>query len=159
MATLTLTQLQAFKASINGDATAAAMVSAGNTGQVADYYNTVPASPTLVWRPVVPVPELNAVVDWSVFAGSATTVAKQNTWFAMTQPGSVDATAVGIRNGFNTVFGAGATLTALTNVGRRNGTRFEVLFSAPTSPASGANVSTQFGVFCSEAEVLAALAT
>ena len=141
---MTTAQLATIKAAINGDPTAAAFENGDSGNQaLATYLNTVPASPTMVWRPVVSAADMAAVIDWSAFA--ALTVAKQNTYFAL-QSGPVDATSVNIRNGFNTVFGAGATLTALTALAQRGASRFEAMFTT-------SNVCSVFGQSISAWEV------
>lgn len=41
---------------------------------------------------------------------------------------TIDATSQNVRDGFNNIFGAGATLTNLTNIAKRTATIFESLF-------------------------------
>jgi hypothetical protein len=79
----------------------------------------------LCGAPQIMVRELNTAIDWSAFA--LLSVAKQNAYMAMTQGGFVDGTAANVRSGFNTVFGAGVTLDALTAIAQRNATRLEAL--------------------------------
>lgn len=137
-------QLATFKAAIVADPNIAAELAALDDAAIAAYYNA-PSSPAVsLWRPNIPVAELNTAVDWSAFAGL--TALKQNTYFAMTQPGFVDATAVNIRNGFGTVFGTSTTLTALTALAQRTATRFEALFTT-------ANVCALFGIVVNAEDV------
>lgn len=112
---------------------------------LAEYLNTVPESPSMIWKPSVSVPEMNSVIDWAAF--SALTVAKQVTYQAMTQGGSVDATSSSVRGGFVTVFGnPSTTLTALTTLAQRAATRAEAIFTT-------GNVCALFGLSVSGSEV------
>ena len=148
MSSLTTAQLSTFKAAINADANLAAFRSTGDAYQIALYYNQ-PSSPVVsIWRPQISIKELNAAVVWSAYA--ALTVANQNAYMAMTQGGYVDATAANIRNGFSSIFGAGATLTALTALASINSTRLEALFTTSA-------VTTVFGVRVTDSDVTAAL--
>jgi hypothetical protein len=122
----TAAQLASLKTAVQGDANLAAARGAGDHGAIAAYYNA--AGSGTIWRPSISVAELNTAIDWAAFA--ALTALKQATYQAMTQGGFVDATSANVRNGFNAVFGAGATLTALTNLAQRVPTRFEALFAA-----------------------------
>lgn len=144
---LTSAQLATLKTAINGDANLTALVASGDAYQIAAYYNQ-PSNPAVsIWRPQIAVKELNAVIDWTAYA--ALTVAKQNAYMAMTQGGVVDATALTIRNGFTSIFGAGTTLTALGTLAARTGSRLEALFSS-------GNVSTVFGMQITDMDVTAA---
>lgn len=144
---LTSAQAATLKAAIKGDANLAAFVASPNARAIADYMNG--ASASFVWRPAVPVSELNAVIDWTNTGFGALTVAKQNTYFAMTQGGVVDASQTSIRSGFGFVFGAGsATVTALTAVAQRPATRFEALFLSNNVAGVDAGGASLFGRAC-----------
>jgi hypothetical protein len=153
MSNLTAAQLQTFKADLNTNPGVATMIANSDWVGVANYYNTVPASPTMLWRPLITVDELNTAIVWSEF--TALTVAKQNAYMALIQ-GAIDATKSNIRNGFTAIFAAGGqTVTNLTAVAKRAGTRFEVLFSAVDGAASTSSV---FGALCDQNDVINALA-
>lgn len=145
---LTTAQKSTLKTAILADGTANAFpnTSDGNFG-CAGYLNTVPVSPTNIWRPDVMPAEINGAIVMSAFV--ALTAVKQNGLLQLTQ-GPVNATIAGIRTAFNDIFGAGATLTALTALAQRPGTRYEVIFSAGGPPA----VSTQYGVTVSGQDVM-----
>jgi hypothetical protein len=115
-----------------------AWLAAGDWVSIAAWYNS--ASALTVWKPSVAVRDLTRNIVGSVF--DALTVGKQNGYLALTQGGVVDATSSNVRAWFQDIFGAGATLTALTAEAQRVATRFEALFSTPASPA---NISTVFG--------------
>ena len=147
---LTATQLAALKAAITGTPALAAFLP-NTPGALADYANAVPTTgATNVWRPSIPVDELKGVIDWSVYAGLS--VALQNTYLAMTVGSAVDATKASIRAGFGTVFGAGATLTALTVLAQRPATRFESLYAVN-------NVTPVFGQLLDVPTILQAMSS
>lgn len=137
---MTPAQLATLKAAIAADATANAFpnTSDGNFACAA-YLNTVPGSPTQLWRPDVTPTEINSTIIYSAYV--ALTAIKQNGLLQLTQGATVNATAASVRQGFSDIFGAGATLTALTALAQRPGTRFEVIFSSGGPPA----VSSMFG--------------
>lgn len=123
---MTPAQLAIFKTAINGDGALATARAAGDHGAIAAYYNA--AGSGTIWRPVITVAELNTAIVWSEFA--ALTVALQQTYLAMTQGGSIDATSANVRGGFTSVFASGTTSrTNLTNLAQRTQTRFEALFT------------------------------
>lgn len=148
---LTAPQMATLKAAILADATANAFPNTqdGNFA-LAAYLNTVPGSPTSLWRPDVAPNEITATITFSAFVGL--TAIRQNGLLLMTQ-GPVDATKATVRTGFQDIFGAGATLTALTALAQRPGTRFEVIFSSVSGAAS---VSTMYGVRADYQDVMAA---
>lgn len=124
---MTPAQLAVFKTALLADVSQTADVAAGNHGKIAGYFNTVPASPVMVWRPGISISELNTAVVWADY--KALTVASQNTYMAMISSASIDATSPSVRAGFQAVFGAGATLTNLTAIAQRPATRLEALFT------------------------------
>lgn len=135
---LTPAQLATFKADILSNQ--AANVAAGDHGAIVEFYNANGTGN--IWRPSIPTRELNNVIDWSAFA--SLTVARQNTYFAMTQADTVDATKSTIRSGFATIFSAGSTTTtALSGIAQRTPTRFEQLFvSSSASAVFGYRITT-----------------
>lgn len=144
---LSIAQLQTFKAAINSDANITVSLASGDQGAIAAYYNG--ASTTNVWLPAIPVSVLNTAIVWSAFI--ALSVQTQNAYFALTQGGTVDATNANVRAGFSSIFGAGTqTLTNLTAIAQRLATRFENLFATT-------NVTTVFGYTVTPADVAAAL--
>jgi hypothetical protein len=105
----------------------------------------------MLWRPSIPVGQLNNVIDWTADANGflLLSVAKQNAYFALTQGGVVDATQAAIRAGFGAIFPA-SVATALATVAQVQATRFQALFSA-------ASVSSYFGVALSPSDVQQAM--
>ena len=94
---LTSAQLATFKAAILADANLAAARAAGDQGAIAAYYNANSATP--IWRPAVPVSELNTAIVWSAFI--ALSVQTQQAYFALIQGGVVDSTNANVRAGFS----------------------------------------------------------
>ncbi len=147
---LTSAQLATLKAAILADGTANAFpnTSDGNFA-CAVYLNTVPGSPTQLWRSDVSPSEVAKSVLMSEYA--ALTAIKQNGLLLITQ-GTIDATSANIRAAFTTIFTSGTSLTNLTALAQRPGTRFEVIFSAGGPPAT----STMYGRAVDYTEVMAA---
>lgn len=150
---LTSAQLTTLKNAINSDPNLAAPLAAGDLGAITAYYNANGASN--LWRPDIEVSELNNGIVWADFIGL--TIAKQNGYFAMTQGGFVNATASNIRSGFSSVFGAGsASLTNLTAIAQRVGTRLELLFATAAGAAS-VTATNVYGYTLTTADVVLAL--
>jgi hypothetical protein len=148
---LTQAQLTTLKTAILAETDAsvvAARQAPADTTTIANFYNQIASPQVLLWKPVVKVDDLKPAVDWVSFGNF--TVQKQNTWFAMCQGMTIDATSANIRNGFGAVF-TGATLTALTAVAQRSATRFEALFTT-------SNVSSVFGQTVRDVDIEEALA-
>ena len=141
----------AFKASIQADGTLAAAVTAQDWPTIANAYNAASSPSVMVWRPSIPVAELNNAIDWTGGANgfSLLSIAKQNAYFALTQGGTVDSTQVNIRNGFGAIFPA-TIATALATVAQVQATRFQALFST-------GNVTTYFGYQVSPSDVQQAM--
>jgi hypothetical protein len=137
---LTLTQLATLKAAILADVTANAFPNT-NDGNfaLAAYLNSASDPVVNVWRKNIQPTEISSTITMSAFV--ALTAIKQNGLLLLTQ-GLLDATSANVRAAFNEIFGAGPTLTALTALAQRIGTRFEIIFS---SAAGVANISTMFG--------------
>jgi hypothetical protein len=123
-----LAQLQVWQADIL--ARAGVDFDLADHGEVAAFYNESSGT-GFYWRSRVDLEELNTAIDWAAFAGLTAQV--QNTYMAMTQGGSIDATSANIRNGFVAVFpdagGTAATLAALVALASRVPTYLEALFT------------------------------
>ena len=146
---LTQAQKTSLKTDILSPANAAALsgfIAGEDWPSVAIFYNSVGAG--LLWRPNIQAYELTGVVVGSAF--DVLPVAKQNGYLVLIHDGIIDATQASIRAWFSDIFGAGATLTALTAKAQRPGTRVELLFSVP---AGAANVSALFGIQISASDV------
>ena len=97
---------------------------------IAANYNAASAPVVSVWRPSIPVAELNNVIDWTAGVNGFQTlsVAKQNTYFALTQGGSVDATQLAVQAGFGAIFPV-SVATALAALAKVPATKFQALFT------------------------------
>ena len=126
---LTGAQLTTLAADVNAQGTLATARTQHDAPAVANFYNA--AGAVQVWNPGVSASIILATANWTSFA--ALTVAKQNTFFAMTSQPTLDATNVNIRNGFSAVF-AGADLTALSNIAQRLATKIEALLGSGGPP-------------------------
>lgn len=145
---LTLAQLQAFKAVINAEPTLVAARGAGNHGAIAAFYNGNASSGT-IWRPAITAKELNTAIVWAEFI--LLTAVVQNGYFALLQAGVIDATSSNVRAGFSTIFVAAPTsLANLTALAQRVPTVFEALFTTNS-------VCSLFGYTVSVADVVSAL--
>jgi hypothetical protein len=145
---LTTAQNATLKAAMLGDANVIAIV--GRDQAVADYYNA-PSSPVVaIWRSDIRGVEIVSAITMTEFA--ALTALKQTCLTFMMEPNVIDATSANVRSAFNTIFGAGASLAALTAVAQRTGTRLEVLFSAGGPPAT----TTMYAHILTDVEVNAA---
>lgn len=149
---LTPAQAQIFRDAVKADPSVAALYIVRDSQAIADNYNAVTA--TTLWRKSITTAELNNAIVWSEFAGLTT--ALQNTYLAMINVGTVDATQAGIRAGFGTVFAATVSLTNLTALAQRFGTRFETIagFLTVESPS---NTSSVYGHVLTALEVGEAL--
>jgi hypothetical protein len=148
---LTTAQLATLKAAILADPTANAFPNTSDGDfACAAYLNAVPVAPTQLWRPDVTQAEIAKNVLMSEFAGL--TAIKQNGLLLITQSPFIDATNANIRAAFTTIFTSGTSLTNLTAVAQRPGTRFEVIFSSGGPPAT----STMFNVQVSGQDVTTA---
>lgn len=101
-----------------------------------------------LWKPVVTITELNSAVNWGQNPAGATDAAQTNSWLrwqSMCWSNLIDLTDPQVRSGVADVWGSGsASNTAIkaVGVGRRAGTRFELLFAGVNrgpngNPASG----------------------
>lgn len=146
---LTTAQNATLKAAMLADSNVVAL---GTQDQkIADYYNA--PSATSIWRPNVAASEIVAACVGTEVV--ALTALKQGLLQFMNQPGVVDATSASVRGNFSAIFAAGATLTALTAVAQRSGTRFETIAGFLTA-AAPANTSSVVGHILTDVEVNAA---
>lgn len=145
---LTAAQNATLKSAMLGDANVTAIV--GQDQRVADYYNAASSPAVAVWRADVRLSEFVAAVVPSELV--VLTAIKQYGLDFYTKAGVVDGSSANVRAAFNAIFGAGATLTALTALAQRTGTRLEALFSSGGPPA----VSTLYGRILTDVEVNAA---
>ena len=143
---MTPTQLTAFKAAILADVSLVAQRAAGDHGAIAAYYNG--AGTGTIWRPSITLLELNTAIVWSEY--TVLSALLQNTYMAMIQGGTVDATAAGIRAGFTAVFAGKVSLTNLTAMAQIVPTKFQQLFAV-------AQVSATFGQSVAVSDIAAAL--
>ena len=144
----------AFRAAIKGDGTIAALYAAHDASGIAAAYNQ--PSATSIWRSNITLREIDQTVDWGEYA--TLTVAQQGTFEAMIQSGgmSIDATQAGVRNGFSSVFAGKTTLTKLTALAQRLGTKFEAIAAFLTT-AGVASVSSFTGAYLTPIDVQVAL--
>lgn len=150
---MTPAQLTTLKTNIlapANDAALDAFITAEDWPSIALFYNA--PSGSTVWKPNVTARELTSVIVGSAF--DALSVQKQNGYFAVISGGVVDATQASIRAWFQDIFGAGATLTALTAMAQKPATRFEMLFSTPATPS---NVTVVFGRIMNATDVQMAM--
>ena len=128
---MTTAQLQTLKTHINnnlsivtGGATIGTHISNTNYQAIADYYNS--NALIEIWKSDIPASDITKSIVSSAL--TALTAVKQNALLLYINGITIDATAQNVRDGFNNIFGAGATLTNLTNVAKRTATIFESLF-------------------------------
>lgn len=116
---------------------------------LAEYLNA--PGTTELWRSDITPEEIASTVTMSAF--TSLTAVKQNGLLLMTQGERINATSASVRSSFSDIFGAGATLTALTALAKKMGTRFQIIFSTVDG---GANVSTKFGASVNFSDVMEA---
>jgi len=128
---MTTAELQTLKTHINnnlnivtGGATIGTHISNTNYQAIADYYNSNALID--IWKSDIPASDITKSIVSSAF--TTLTAVKQNALLLYINGITIDATAQNVRDGFNNIFGAGATLTNLTNVAKRTATIFESLF-------------------------------
>jgi len=116
-----------------------------DTENLAAYYNTIATPQVDLWKPDIPVEEVTAAIDYSVFATK--TAVLQNTFLLLVKGTFVNATQANIRAGFAVVFPSGASFTNLIALARRAATNGESLFKGAlqgTNP-NAAYVSSIYG--------------
>jgi hypothetical protein len=143
---LTLWQLQTFKAAILADVSQTTNVATNNHIAIAAYYNGNGTG--TIWRPAIPVAEIiTALIGAETVALSATKIAA---FQIMCSGMSIDATNANVRAAFSAIFGASTTLTNLTAIAQRTPTRFEMVFTV-------SQVCSQFGALVTPNDVAQAL--
>lgn len=129
----------------------ASLVAVADWPAIAFAYN-LPSNPaTSIWRQDISATEIAATITMSAF--TALTAQQQNGLLLLTQ-GPVNAASANVRAAFQTIFGAGQTLTDLTTLAQRTGTRVEILFS---SVAGSARVTTKYAQILTAADVQKAM--
>lgn len=124
---MTPAQIATLKAAIAADPTMSAYPNTSDGAyDLAQYLNATSNPAVSIWKPDVSPSAMAAAVDWTAYA--ALTAAKQNAYLALTQ-GPVDATSASVRSAFSSIFGAGATLTALSALAQRTASRLEAVFT------------------------------
>lgn len=140
-----------------------------NYARVADWYNGIAlpgdnqplAAPTLIWRPVVTIGELNSAIVWGADpagGGAANVTNSWLKWQSMCWANSIDMTDAQVRQGVQDVWGAtSATAVAIAarGCGRQDGTRLEVLLASAS--INGGRVSPIFGYRITGPEIYGAL--
>ena len=145
--------LATWNAAAVADPNLTAAIAAGGVTDIVNYYNTVPASPTMLWMPAVPLASIKSAIDWTSDANGfqTLTATKQNAYIALTGDGAaLDATQANIRSAFSSIFPA-AIVTALTAASQTGATRFQALFTT-------SNVTKYWGYQVSQTDVIAMLA-
>jgi hypothetical protein len=94
---LTSAQQTSLKNDINGRAAVSALVAIQNWPAIATFYNGVAAPTVNVWLTNVPEKTIKAGVQWTAFAGLSAQL--QNTYLAIVNDGTVDATDKGTMRG------------------------------------------------------------
>lgn len=114
-------------------------------------------TPTLIWRPVVTIGQMNSAIVWSANPAGVLSGDIANSWLkwqSMTWANMVDMTDTQVRQGIDEVWGVGsqtATNLKANGVGRQAGTRAEHLFAG--AGGGGARVSTFFGQLLTGSDV------
>lgn len=144
---MTPAELATLKTAITNDSTANAFPNTSDGNFALAIYLNAPSSPAVaVWRRDITPTEVASTIVMSAFV--ALTAIKQSGLLLLTQ-GLVDASVASVRTGFNDIFGSGPTLTALTALAQRTGTRFEIIFSTAGPP----NTTTMYGQQVSRQDV------
>lgn len=149
---LTTAQIATLKADIAAQPSLVTAVQTHDFASIASFYNS-PGSAT-VWRSDIAPGEIASAVTMTDFV--ALTAVKQNGLLLLTQGSAVDASNANVRAAFQAIFGASTTLTALTAIAQRIGTRLELLFSTPASPS---NVSSLYGTVLDKEDAQIAVAS
>lgn len=95
-----------------------------------------------LWKPVVTIQELNTAINWSQNPAGGTDAAQTNSWLrwqSMCWSNALDLTDSQVRSGIQSVWATGASNAAIkaVGVGRRAGTRFELLFASANRGPNG----------------------
>jgi len=132
------------KADIQGNGTLAALMAAGNIGQVVAYYNA-PADPAFyVWRTSVSRSEMHSAYVWTEMDGF-NNVAKQFQFRLLIDEGQINPSLANVRTGLQDIFtGAGfaGTRAAMIALCSRTALNVEKLFATGGTGADAANSAT-----------------
>ena len=155
---MTTAQLQTLKTHINnnlnivtGGETIETHISNTNYQAISDYYNS--DALIQIWKSDIPASDITKSIVSSAF--TALTAVKQNALLLYINGITIDATSQNVRDGFNNIFGAGATLTNLTNIAKRTATIFESLFIGAIQGA--AYVSSTYNIIVISVDIQDAL--
>jgi hypothetical protein len=146
---LTQSQLTQLATDINGQASLASARTTHDAQAIVAFYNA--ASATQIWRSDLRDSEVVAAcvgADVAALSGANTTLMQM-----LITPATIDATSANIRSDFNSLFSGKTSLTNLTAVAQRAGTRLEALFSSGGPPA----VTTVFGYLLTDRDVQLAM--
>jgi hypothetical protein len=155
---LTPAQLVTFKAhlaantnTINAVAISALPNTVDANQLVADWYNGLAlpgdsqpfTAPLNLWAPVVTIQQLNGAINWGQNPAGTGDPAQTNSWLrwqSMCWQNQIDLTDAQVRSGVASVWGtASSTNTAIkaVGVGRKAGTRAELVFAGPSRGPNG----------------------
>lgn len=96
-----------------------------------------------VWKPVITIQEINDAVVWSQNPVGATAADQTNNWLrwqSMCWSSAISFTDAQVRSGVAAIWGSGSTTNTnlkAVGVGRRAGTRFELLFAGVNRGPNG----------------------
>lgn len=96
-----------------------------------------------LWKPVVTITELNTAINWGQDPAGATAADQTNSWLrwqSMCWNSTLDLTDPQVRSGVADVWGSGSAsniAVKAVGVGRRAGTRFELLFASVNRGPNG----------------------
>lgn len=134
---LTAAQLQTLKAAIAADGTLNALPNnPDGNNTIAATFNAASSPALAIWRRDVGNAEVTSAIVASAYI--ALTALQQKALDLYITPNTIDATSANVRAGFNSIFGAGTTLTNLTAISQRTATRLEALFASGGPPATTA---------------------
>ena len=146
---LTLAQQSALQTAITGDAALTTLNTANGFQQIADAMNLASSPAVSVWTPNMPT---SAALSAILATDMPTAAGLIGYLQMMLSVGSVDTTQANVRTSFSTLFSGKTSLTNLSAVAQRVGTRFEALAAFITA-AAPANVSSVYGVRVSAFDV------
>ena len=130
---LTVAQLATLKTDIQSQGSLAVARTAADWITVANFYNAPSATP--IWRTDLRNSEVMAALVGTDVAALSSAGSLGLLQILLT-PDTTDASSVNIQTDFSTLFSGKVSLTNLTNVAQRLGTRLESLFSAGGPPAT-----------------------
>lgn len=135
---------------INGTAINALPNTPDDNFAIANWYNQTAlvgdnqafANSLNLWKPVVTIQELNAAINWSQTPAGATSADQTNSWLrwqSMCWNNAIDLTDNQVRSGIAAVWATGSTNASIkaVGIGRRAGTRFELLFASANRGPNG----------------------